>query len=228
MNKNKKLSDINIEIEVIGNIYENEIVSNQVEEIKTGAFSRYSEYAGAPTFTSIILPDTLKIIGEGAFLGCEGLGEIVIPEAVDVIENYTFAYCLHLTKVVLSENVKSIGLYAFAGCAELISINLENVEEIADYGFTSATALSIIDLSEVQTVGYGAFASTSIAGELIAPQLRKVGDYAFQNTNLTRVEALKLASIGEAAFEGNKALTEFEKYRIKQDKLYKPMIDTII
>ena len=181
----------------------------KVEEIKTGAFSRYSEYEGAPTFSSITLPNSLVSIGEGAFLGCEGLLEITIPASVEEMGDYAFSYCLHLTKVVLPESITKIGLYAFAGCSELISINLENIEEIADYGFTSSTALATIDLSNVKSIGYGAFASTSLSGELVMPELETVGDFAFQHTKLTKVVALNLASIGASAFESNKELTDF-------------------
>ena len=180
-----------------------------VEEIKTGAFSRYDTYLSAPTFTSIELPDTLTKIGEGAFLGCEGLLEITIPSGVTEINDYTFSYCLNLGKVTLPETIKTIGTYSFAGCSVLSDINLENVEEIKDYAFTSDALLTSVDLSNVKTIGFGAFASTALSGELDFPKLEKVDDFAFQNTSLSKVNAPKLAYIGNSAWEGNKELTKF-------------------
>lgn len=181
-----------------------------VEEIKTGAFSRYDEFVGgAPTFSSIVLPDTLKVIGEGAFIGCEGLLEIQIPSSVEKIDNYVFAYCLHLSKVVLPENLKSIGLYGFAGCSELVNINLGNVEEFDDYAFTSAALLKTADLSSAKTIGYGAFASTLLSGEISANNLESIGDLSFQNARITKVVAPKLSYIGEGAFDGCANLKDF-------------------
>ena len=180
-----------------------------VEEIKTGAFSRYDTYAYAPTFSYIALPDTLHTIGEGAFLGCEGLLEIKIPASVEKISDYTFAYCLNLYEVELPTTLKSIGTYSFAGCSKLTTINLENVEVFSDYAFTSDALLTIADLSNAKTIGYGAFANTQISGEINAPKLEKVGDFAFQNTLLTKVYAPNLTHIGDSAFEGNKNLVDF-------------------
>lgn len=180
-----------------------------VEEIKSGAFSRYDEYKSAATFSAINLPNTLTKIGEGAFLGCEGLLEITIPEKVEVIDNYTFSYCLHLGKVTLPAGLKSIGEYAFAGCAELVNINLDNVEEFKDYAFTSDVMLTTVNLDNAKTIGYGSFASTALTGELTVPNLLKVGDFGFQNTLLTKVSAPLLAYIGNSAFEGNKNLVDF-------------------
>ncbi|MBO4940280.1 MAG: leucine-rich repeat protein [Clostridia bacterium] len=181
-----------------------------VETIGEGAFARYETYGGgAPIFSEIVLPDTLTTIKDGAFIGCEGLVEIEIPSSVTSLGDYTFAYCLNLMKVVLSENIDRIGTYAFAGCEALITINTENVETFADYAFTSSLSLSKVDLSSAKTIGYGAFASTNVSGMHIAPNLVSVGDYAFQSANLSSLNAMNLASIGEAAFQDNKNMYEF-------------------
>lgn len=181
----------------------------KVEVIGEGAFSRYDENGGAPIITEVILPTTLKEIGDGAFLGCESLVEIELPSSIEKVGDYLFAYCLNLDKVVLPSNMKYVGAYSFAGCKVLRSINLENVETINDYAFASSEILTSVDLTNVKTIGFGAFAGTSVSGNLVANNLTYVGDYAFQNTNITSITAPMLKYIGEASFNNNRELKEF-------------------
>ena len=180
-----------------------------VEVIGEGAFSRYDTEGGAPTFNSIELPNTLREIKDGAFLGCEGLGEITIPKTVRSIGDYTFAYCLNLEKVVLPSTIKTIGLYSFAGCELLTNINTSNIEEFKDYAFTSCVLLENVDLSKAKTIGEGAFAQTYITGDFVCNDLTSVGSYAFQNANILSFVAPSLQEIHEGAFQGNRKLKEF-------------------
>lgn len=187
-----------------------------VEKIKEGAFSRNAEDGGAPQFSVINLPDTLTYLGDGAFLGCEGLVEITLPSSLTHVGDYLFAYCLNLTKVNLPANLTRIGLYNFAGCKMLTEINLENIKEIADYAFacTQKDATDIIepmevDLSSVETIGNASFAGPKLKGSYVMPNLTSVGDYAFQNALLEEIYAPKLSTIGVAAFQNNSSLTEF-------------------
>lgn len=180
-----------------------------VEKIGMGAFSRYETYGGAPLITSITLPNTLKEIGDGAFLGCERLSSIVIPDSVTSWGDYVFSYCVLLEDVVLPETLKTIGLYSFAGCESLENINLEHVTEIKDYAFTSCIYLSNININNVVTIGEAAFADTSVMGSFNLNQLETVGSFAFQGTKINSFSASKLKSIGEAAFQNCDKLQEF-------------------
>ena len=186
-----------------------EILLPKVISIGEGAFARYDENGSAPTVTAINLPNTLVTIGDGAFIGCEGLRTVTIPASVNSLGDFTFAYCINLEEVILPAGITRIGQYGFAGCRSLARINLGNVTEIADYAFTSCAALTAVDFSNLVTVGFGAFASSAVGGAVSAPHLTTVGDYAFQNTAFTAFDAPSLTDIGECGFEGNAALTEF-------------------
>ena len=180
-----------------------------LQKLGEGAFGRYSEEGGAPAFTAIQLPETLVYMGEGAFLGCEGLTEITIPSQITAVPNYTFAYCVSLGKVNLHQDVQSVGLYAFAGCQSLTDVDLQNVKYFADYAFASAASLQNVDLSNAVEIGNASFASTAIESDVIANNLTKVGDYAFQSARFATFTAPNLQHIGVAAFNGCSYLTEF-------------------
>lgn len=210
------LSKANLEhVEEIGNYAFSDCASlvylhmPKVIKIGEGAFSRYDENGGAPQIFDLILPNTLKVLSDGAFLGCEGLTKVILPESIEEVGDYLFAYCINLQEVELPINMKYVGLYSFAGCKSLTNINLEHVEEIADYAFTSSEILQKVNLSNVVTIGFGSFASTSLSGNHQLDKLLSVGDYAFQNTYLTTFNAPNLEKIGIAAFENNQLLTSF-------------------
>ena len=206
-----------------------------VEEIGEGAFSQYEQYGQAPIFggtgmdsegkTALVLPETLKYLGDGAFIGCTGI-EIVVftgnnltapsmegkteEEQAEKYWNYLFAYCKNLTKVVLPESMTRIGKYAFAGCGLLEIINLSCVTEIDELAFYECVYLEEVDLKSVKSVGFGAFTGCKFLESIgNTPELVEVGDHAFSGANLKKVTAPKLEKIGVCAFQDNKNLTVF-------------------
>ena len=62
--------------------------------------------------TSLKLPDSVKVIGEGAFEGCNRLSKIVWEVGIEEIQDRAF-YGTALRTVTIPETVQSIGLQAF-------------------------------------------------------------------------------------------------------------------
>ena len=77
-------------------------------------------FAGCEGVTTLILPDTLEFIGDGAFAGCNDLRGIWIPDSVRQIGDGAFQNCIGLESVAIQSGVESIGENAFAGCAKLL------------------------------------------------------------------------------------------------------------
>ena len=69
----------------------------------------------------LILPDSLEIIGIGAF-ELNRFEEIVIPKNIKTIEDGGFMDCSDLTTITLPASLTSIGASAFAGCASLKTV----------------------------------------------------------------------------------------------------------
>ena len=64
--------------------------------------------------TSVIIPNSVKIIGEKAFKECSSLTSVTIGNSVTIIGNGAFQGCLQLPSVNIPQSVTSIGEYAFA------------------------------------------------------------------------------------------------------------------
>ena len=92
------------------------ILPDSVTSIGDGAFS------GCTGLTSIVIPDSVTSIGSSAFAGCTGLASVTIPDSVTSIGNYAFYGCSGLTSVTIGKGVTSIGSEAFYGCRRLTSI----------------------------------------------------------------------------------------------------------
>ena len=142
---------------------------------------------------TLILPGNVKIIGESAFHGCNGLtGPLLIPASVEVIGQSAFHQCTGLTGTLLIvDNVLNIGKGAFFGCNRLTSLI-----------FGNNSKLTIID----QAVFSGC---NGLIGTLTIPQgITRIVDTAFSGCYglTTLVLNENLQSINKLAFSGCTAL----------------------
>ena len=75
---------------------------------------------------SVIIPTSVKIIGNNAFKNTVLLENVTIPDSVIRIENGAFSENRHLKSVVLPAGLEYIGDEAFANCEKLTNIILPN------------------------------------------------------------------------------------------------------
>ena len=83
-----------------------------------------SAFYGCESLTSINIPNSVTTIGKGAFCGCDSLTSINIPNSVTMIGNWAFSLCKSLTSINISNSVTTIGEYAFSDCHSLTSITI--------------------------------------------------------------------------------------------------------
>ena len=102
-------------------------------------------FFGCTALYDVSIPATaaVKVIGGGAFIGCEDLTSVEIPSSVESIGAGAFANCSGLTAIELPASVTSIGASAFANCSGLTAIELPAaVESIGARAFANCSGIS--------------------------------------------------------------------------------------
>lgn len=107
---------------------------------------------------SVSLPDSLKVISNGAFY-CTRLDSISIPDNVKSIEGYAFAGSSHIQNAVVGNSVEKIGERAFANCYGLSELTLGNsVKSIGERAFLRCDQLTSVTIPACVTeIGEKAF-----------------------------------------------------------------------
>ena len=112
-----------------------------------------------------VIPDGTQIIGDNAFLNynCRSLKEIIIPDSVKTIGNSSFSNCRNLLSIEIPEHVTSIGDRAFDSCNDLVRVKLPaSLTYIGDAAFAFCYDLENISIPEnVETVGNAVFKGCS-------------------------------------------------------------------
>ena len=133
--------------------------------------------------TKIVLPETIRFIGAGAFDAMQSLTEIHLPVGV-----------------------KEIGFSAFAGSSSLKRITLPaNIEKISDSIFFRTALEEIVIPNRVREIGQMAFVQSRFLKRIIIPgSVREIGKHAFDQC--IGLEELLIGEgveeIGEGAFMG--------------------------
>ena len=94
----------------------NTVIPNSVTIIGAGAFY------WLPGLTSITIPNSVKEIGSSAFHNCKSLTSVTIPNGVEYIGGSAFLSCTSLTSITIPNSVTSIGEGAFFHCKGLTSV----------------------------------------------------------------------------------------------------------
>lgn len=126
-----------------------------VQEISNYAFS------GQVDITKVIIPASMKTIGQYAFFNCANLEEVQFKDGCvcDVIGDYAFQNCRKLRKINLPNNLVSIGKYLFNFCVSLSDLTMSpNVNTINSYAFANCRSLTEFTIgSKVTKVDMYAF-----------------------------------------------------------------------
>ena len=87
-----------------------------------GCLGKFNLYLNDVIVDEIIIPDTVSVISQKVFNGCQSLREITISDSVESIEDFAFYECTHLTSISISNSVTNIGRSAFEYCQSLTEI----------------------------------------------------------------------------------------------------------
>ena len=113
-----------------------------------------------PQVVNIMLPETIKTIGEYAFKNNQSI-ETVVANGVETIEARAFDSCVSLKEIYIPR-VEKIQKYAFNKCYDLNYIDLESLEIIEDYAFRLNKSLVDIKLDSLKSIGQNVFVNSMI------------------------------------------------------------------
>lgn len=114
-----------------------------LEELLSQAF----RYNGS--LTLVKLPQSLKVIGYGAFWMCQNLKKIIWSENIEKISNQAFYCCENLSgDLILPDHIVSIGSGAFYQCNNLngnlvLPMSVETIGSSAFYNYGGWTAIYV-------------------------------------------------------------------------------------
>ncbi len=166
-------------------------VSEGIQVISPFAFS-YAEQ-----LTAVQLPDSLKSIGNDAFIGCRKLESVIIPKGVDEISGNPFTYC---TIKDISVDSGNTVFCAADGC-----LMNKNTHELV-----TGTIEGIIPENTL-VIGRGAFEGYAAIEKVVIPEgVTEIGSFAFDECySLCEIEfSSTVEVIGQSAFRSCDALSK--------------------
>ncbi len=195
-------------------------LSETIRSIGTYAFY------GAESLHTVELPDSLEIIGNGAFERCFGLTEVKFAESgkLNFIGNAAFEYCTSLVDISIPEGVIYLGADAFMG-----SINLEKVTLPATLFYAGGSSLFCNCLSLKEVVLFGSVPPQidfDIAATSYAYSAFNIADQNYI-ASIPAAVAAELAKIPQTVTQNDRTMTENLKdfdYLIEKNglKIYIP------
>ncbi|WP_300755889.1 leucine-rich repeat domain-containing protein [uncultured Brachyspira sp.] len=185
--------------------------------------------------TKVILPDTIKVIGNKVFFNCYALTEINMPKSLTEIGSYFIYntkiknidlpnglttikdhafYVSSIESINIPDTVTSIGASAFDSCQQLKSVKLpNNLTIIAESLFASCYKLTTMNIPEsVTKIESDAFYVCKGLDNVIfegSPKITSIGNSAFGYCKaLTSITIpASVTSIGNSAFSTCDLLT---------------------
>lgn len=206
-----------------------------VTEIAAGAFgnnmiginsqnnsvSTYSSVSsGVEGVRTVIIPDGVRKIGNGAFKGMSNLETVTFRNTKETIEFGTdvFAYCSNLQSITLPGSPTEIPAGMFKDCVSLANMpSPSSLRKIGAAAFSGCSNMYFATLpNDITEIGEMAFFGTKGGSLLLLPSaIEKIGDGAFANVTDTIRFILNNANKNYMVEDGvlyNKSGTEIVQY----------------
>lgn len=147
-------------------------------------------FEGCTSLEEVIIPDSIKHIGKGAFADCSSLTHIQFSDRISEIAEMCFMYCTALEEIKIPNSIKKINYKAFMGCNKLGKFHLpDGLDTIPAGCFYGCSGLKEIRLPDfVKTISghwfedIGAFQNcTSLAKVYLPDGIESIPRACFKN-----------------------------------------------
>lgn len=117
-------------------------------------------FKNVTTLKTVVMPDSVKTIGERVFAGCTGLTEVTIAYAGNdngTIGPYAFNGCTGITKITIGDGITIIGNGAFESAGSSAKVTIpSSVTMIKDSAFQFFKGIvTFEDGSKIHTIEWG-------------------------------------------------------------------------
>ena len=137
----------------------------------------------AASIETVVIPDSVIEIREGAFESCSSLREVKMSKNLVTLERNAFLGCTKLREIVLPDTLKSIGYGCFTSCTSLERVVANGCTYIGESAFLGCERLYFFNLSKnANYIGREAFFGSSVSDIVIPDSVTHIGDYAFGGT----------------------------------------------
>ena len=122
-------------------------------------------------------------IAPRAFEGCAALRRVILPESLRQIGEMAFSGCSHLRLLTIPGGVQRVGTLAFAKCSQLERVRIEpGVVQLGPSCFSKCAALKRVEMpASVTQIGGGAFFGCSKELRLYGAEGAPAAQYARLN-----------------------------------------------
>lgn len=165
-------------------------------------------YPLAKTDAEVVVDSNVKVIYANAFANNQNVVTVVLPEGLVEIQDGAFDFCYGLTTVNVPSTVQKIGKNAFRYCEDLANVTFteggDDLLIIGDYAFAYTDSLKTLALTgRVYSIGSHVFYDSAVAnftfGENSA--LVEIGNNAFTGSDIIQLNVpTGVVKIGEFAF----------------------------
>ncbi|MBQ7798329.1 MAG: leucine-rich repeat domain-containing protein [Clostridia bacterium] len=162
------------------------VIPSNIDKIRNFAYGRTATDDGSDFYKeNLVIPESVKVIGERSFCYANITGPLTIPETVEEINTYSFGYT-NITEVTILCPVQSSATYAFTNSTKLKKATLgDKVTSLPSYFFRDCSQLNEIVLS---------------------PNMESFNNYSIQrclNIEIFKFRGTTPCSIIASTFDGN-------------------------
>ena len=157
-------------------------------DIQRNAITGETSLVGNSSIQSVELLDGATVIGTYFLALGSGTGhltEVILPSSIKTIGEFAFLGRSELTSINL-EGVKAVGEQAFMGCDKLANVDLSTIETIGLAAFAFTQSLKEANLASAKEIGGSAFEGSGIE-TLTLSDIVSIDSFAFAETNIKTV-----------------------------------------
>ena len=152
------------------------------------------------------IPDSVKTIGDGAFISCDKLQKVTMGDSVTKIGTGAFQSCGELTSIRLSNNLTEIPESMLYNCPKITKVTLPaKIKKIGKGAFCLCKNLKDVTIpSGVTSIGPSVFAQTNISSVVIPAGVKEidVGTFEYCDSLQKATIPASVTLINMAAFNG--------------------------